>query len=228
MNVEAIVVAAGAGTRMRQKTKKPYLLLRGEPLLIHTLRALRRCGAIGRFVVVTADEDRVFAAEMILRFFSDMPFTVVAGGEERQDSVRCGLAGISRETEIVLVHDAARPFVSAEECMRVIEAARQAGAATLGTPVKDTIKEVAAGKILRTLPRENLMAVQTPQGFRAELLREAHRQAAEKGFRGTDDAGLVEWMGRPVALVPGSYRNMKITTPEDLLIAETFLKEDAT
>jgi 2-C-methyl-D-erythritol 4-phosphate cytidylyltransferase len=223
VRVEAIVVAAGSGSRMRSETKKPYIRLQGVPLLIHTLRALQTCDLIERFVVVTAGEDRTYAEELIRKYLYGS-FQLVSGGAERQDSVRCGLAAISEDADVLLVHDAARPFVNAEEVRNVIEAAWQTGAATLGTPVKDTIKEVENGTVVRTLPRHKLFAIQTPQAFHPSLLREAHHQALAEGVQVTDDASLIEWLGKPVAIIPGSYRNIKITTPEDLVIAEAFLQ----
>jgi 2-C-methyl-D-erythritol 4-phosphate cytidylyltransferase len=225
VRIEAIVVAAGAGTRMGSPVKKPYILLQNVPLLIHTLRALRRCERISRYVVVVAQED-LAEAEAMIRNDGFGSLQVVPGGAERQDSVRCGLQAVSQETDVVLVHDAARPFVSPQEIDHVIEAAWEIGAATLGTPVKDTIKEVQESTVVRTLKRDRLVAVQTPQAFRVPLLREAHQRALAEGVMGTDDASLLEWMGHPVMVVPGSYRNLKITTPEDLWIAEMFLQKE--
>lgn len=225
MKVEAIVVAAGVGSRMQSPIKKPYLLLHQIPLMIHTLRALSKCVGIHRMVVVTGEEDQMYAKELIRRFQVEGTFAWVSGGKERQDSVRCGLAGISQDTDVVLVHDVARPFITADEVQRVIMAAWESGASTLATPVKDTIKEVKNGLAIRTIPRQTIYAVQTPQAFQAPLLRYAHEKAKIEGVQVTDDASLVEWLGQPVAIVQGSYRNIKITTPEDLLIAEAFLSE---
>ena len=152
---------------------------------------------------------------------------VVEGGEERQDSVRLGLAACSPGTGIVLVHDAVRPLVTRELILQVVAAAELHGAAVPGVRVKDTIKFEDAdqpGFYVRTLPREGLWGVQTPQGFRYSLLLEAHEEARKAGFRGTDDASLVERLGIPVRIVEGNERNMKITTPADLRLARYLLR----
>ena len=214
--VVAIVPAGGAGARMGGTRPKQYLTLGGAPILVHTLRALARCRSLDG-LVVAAPIDRVQATRALLaRFRVPRVLAVVAGGEERQDSVRMGLAAVPPEAAWVVVHDAVRPFITAEIVERVLAAARVPGAATCGWPVHETVKRVRDRVVETTLPREGLWLTQTPQAFRRELLREAHDKAAREGFGGTDDAMLVERLGGRVAMVEGLARNIKITTPEDL------------
>lgn len=216
MKAVALVPAAGSGTRMGGRQPKQYLLLGGAPLLVHTLRALARCASI-EGAVVAVSEDRIGATQALLRRFRvPRVLAVVAGGEERQDSVRLALEKISSEAAWVVVHDAVRPMVTPDLVERVLAAARIPGAATCGWPVRETVKMVQDSVVDKTLPRDGLWLTQTPQAFRRELLREAHDKAAREGFRGTDDAMLVERLGGRVAMVEGLARNIKITTPEDL------------
>ncbi len=216
MKAVALVPAAGSGTRMGGRQPKQYLLLGGAPLLVHTLRALARCPSI-EGAVVAVSEDRIGATQALLRRFRvPRVLAVVAGGEERQDSVRLALETISSEAAWVVVHDAVRPMVTPDLVERVLAAARIPGAATCGWPVRETVKMVQDSVVDKTLPRDGLWLTQTPQAFRRELLREAHDKAAREGFRGTDDAMLVERLGGRVAMVEGLARNIKITTPEDL------------
>jgi 2-C-methyl-D-erythritol 4-phosphate cytidylyltransferase len=219
----ALVPAAGSGTRMGGRQPKQYLVLGGAPILVHTLRALARCPSI-EGAVVAVSEDRIDATQALLRRFR-VPrlLAVVAGGEERQDSVRLGLETISSEAAWVVVHDAVRPMITPDLVERVLAAARIPGAATCGWPVRETVKMVRDFVVDQTLPRDGLWLTQTPQAFRRELLREAHDKAARQGFRGTDDAMLVERLGGRVAMVEGLARNIKITTPEDLKTARTLL-----
>ncbi|HEV8529787.1 MAG TPA: 2-C-methyl-D-erythritol 4-phosphate cytidylyltransferase [Methylomirabilota bacterium] len=216
MKAVALVPAAGSGTRMGGRQPKQYLLLGGAPLLVHTIRALARCPSI-EGAVVAVSEDRIGATQALLRRFRvPRVLAVVAGGEERQDSVRLGLETISSEAAWVVVHDAVRPMVTPDLVERVLAAARIPGAATCGWPVRETVKMVQDSVVAKTLPRDGLWLTQTPQAFRRELLREAHDKAVREGFRGTDDAMLVERLGGRVAMVEGLARNIKITTPEDL------------
>ncbi|GAX89347.1 2-C-methyl-D-erythritol 4-phosphate cytidylyltransferase [Effusibacillus lacus] len=226
MKVSAIVVAAGNGTRMRTDKKKPYMDIAGEPLLVRTLRAIESSPLVREIVLVVGEEDLNEAKLLVDQYGIRRVTRYAAGGIERQDSVRNGLEALDSAPDLVVVHDGARPFVTAEEMERVIQAAADCGAAIIGTPVKDTIKRVSNGLVQETIPRNDLYSVQTPQAFRTQLLREAHEKAARNGFRGTDDASLVEWTGHPVKIVEGSYRNIKITTPEDLVVAEAFLQKD--
>lgn len=215
-SVTAIVPAAGAGTRMRGRIPKQFLRLATSPILLVTAGHFARHPAIGAIIVV-APAAHVRRAERLLRPLSRrVPVTVVPGGPERQDSVRLGLEAAPEGAEIVLVHDAVRPFVTPALITAVIEAARRDGAAICALPVNETVKRVAGAYVEATVDRSALWAVQTPQAFRAALLREAHDKARRDGFLGTDEATLVERLGHPVRVVRGLEANVKITTPGDL------------
>jgi 2-C-methyl-D-erythritol 4-phosphate cytidylyltransferase len=208
---------------MGGRQPKQYLVLGGAPLLVHTLRALARCPSIEGAVVVVP-EDRIDATQSLLRRFRvPRVLAVVAGGDERQDSVQLGLEAVSPEAAWVVVHDAVRPMITPDLVERVLAAARIPGAATCGWPVRETVKLVKDSFVDKTLPRDGLWLTQTPQAFRRELLREAHDKAAREGFRGTDDAMLVERLGGRVAMVEGLAQNIKITTREDLKTVRTLL-----
>lgn len=221
----AVVVAAGRGTRMGASDNKPYLTLAGRPVLAHSLEAFGRSPSVESVVIVVApgEEEKAEAVVRELDPALRKVRAIVPGGAERQDSVFAGLSALG--TEGVLVHDAARPLVTSEQIEACCREAERHGASALAVPVKDTIKvEGERGFMTATPDRSTLWAVQTPQAFvRAELL-EAHRLAKAEGAAATDDTMLLERMGRKVAIVRGDYANLKITTPEDLPIAELLLK----
>lgn len=225
MKTVAIVPAAGSGSRMNREMAKQYLQLAGRPILVHTLQALESCpGVDGLFVVVPLQDTASVRSEVIDPWNLKKVASVIAGGRERQDSVRAGLDALGRDAEIVIVHDGVRPLISVETVERCIREAAECGAVTVGVPVKDTVKEVAPdGRILRTCDRSALWLTQTPQAFRRDILERAHREALRDGIRATDDTSLVERLGIAVRMIPGDYRNIKITTPEDLVIAEALL-----
>jgi len=228
VQVTAIIPAAGRGHRAGGGENKLLLPLAGCPLLVHTLRAFENCGAVGVVVVVVHPEDqkRLSAWPQTYRLGKIRRF--VTGGPKRQDSVRCGLESMDWECEVVVVHDGARPLVRPELIARTVEVAAREGSAVAAVPVTDTIKWSEDGRqVERTLDREKLWAVQTPQTFQHALLRAAHAQAAADGYQGTDEAALVEHLGQPVVLVPGDRSNLKITTAEDFAIATTFLQSSA-
>jgi 2-C-methyl-D-erythritol 4-phosphate cytidylyltransferase len=224
MRVAALVLAAGRGERIRAAEPKAFLPVAGRALVVHAIEALAACDAIDVIVPVlpAGALDRVApgalgpSARRKLR-------PAVAGGAERQDSMRAGLAALPAGVELVAVHDAARALVRPADVARVVAAAERCGAALLAVPVRDTLKRVEAGRIAATVPREALWAAQTPQVFRAALLREALDKAESEGFRGTDDAQLVERLGAPVEVVEGDPGNVKITWPADLAWAEAIL-----
>lgn len=216
-------MAAGRGKRMGAAENKVYLPLAGRPVLLHTLEAFERCSCVEAVVVVAA-ADEVARAERLIRDARLGKVTsVVAGGTERQDSVEAGLVALA--TEGALVHDAARPLVTSAQIEACCRAAEQIGASALAVPVKDTIKVAENGMIVSTPERSRLLAVQTPQAFGRLALLEAHRLAREAGAAATDDAMLFERLGREVAAVPGHDSNLKITTPEDMLVAELILQQ---
>lgn len=226
--VAALVVAAGEGRRFGGPVFKQFLSLGGLPLLAHTLRALAVPGLVDTLVVaVPAGMETRCLAEVIAPLGLPIPAAVVPGGDERQASVGAALARADPTADLVVVHDGVRPFVPRGDLEAVIAAARAHGAATLAVAVSDTLKRAGGdGRVLATLetvPRNGLWAALTPQGYRRALLVRAHERAAAEGIVGTDDAMLVERLGHPVVLVPGSRVNIKITTPEDMTLAEALL-----
>ncbi len=224
--VVAIIVAGGGGKRMGGDLPKQFLPLGGRPLLDRTLSAFTASPRIEGVVLVLPPSlpDEVKES---YRFVAKV-LAVVDGGEERQDSVRNALAAVPAETEVILVHDAVRPFVSRGLLERCAEFAQEHGAVVPMVPVRDTVKQWdRAERTLRTRDRSELMLAQTPQGFRAGILRDAYGKALELGRQGTDDAFLVEEAGYPVVPMPGEEENVKITYPEDLRMAEGLLRERA-
>ncbi|GAB4363226.1 MAG: bifunctional 2-C-methyl-D-erythritol 4-phosphate cytidylyltransferase/2-C-methyl-D-erythritol 2,4-cyclodiphosphate synthase [Deltaproteobacteria bacterium] len=223
--VVTIVVAGGSGTRMGGEMPKQFLLLGGRSILDRSVHAVRACPAVDGIVLAVPPSSPPALREAYRRV--DKVIAVVDGGEERHESVRNALSAVPPEAEILLVHDAVRPFVSAELVSRCVELAGEHGAVVPVLPIRDTVKEWDAdARTLVTVDRAKLMRVQTPQGFRADILRETYRKAAEKGFAGTDDASLVEWAGHPVVPFPGSEENLKITVPEEYRMAAGLLLEE--
>lgn len=214
----AVVLAAGAGKRLGQG-RKGLLALGGKPLYAWSVGSFLGSTLIGQVVVVVHSQDVERVAAACARRFKDPRLKVVAGGAERQDSVALGLEACDPRWEVVLVHDAARPFLKASLIRACAQAARLGGGAVACVPVKDSIKLDQEG-LLTGLPRERLWAAQTPQAYRASLLREAHAAAAKNGACYTDEAGLCEAAGIPSVAVPAYYENFKITTPEDLPLAK--------
>jgi 2-C-methyl-D-erythritol 4-phosphate cytidylyltransferase len=226
MQADVIVVAAGKGERMGRELPKPFLPVCGIPLLIHTLRAITQSTLISKIILIVAPEREAVCRDMLrLHGQFRVPLAVVHGGAERQDSVRLGLTALDPTSEIVAIHDAARPFLDREILDRSIKTAVIYGGALVAVPTRDTIKRVGEeGTVVETLPRQQLWLAQTPQTFRVPLIREAHARALAEGVVLTDDAALLERLGKVVKIVPGSYRNFKITTPEDLQVAEALLR----
>jgi 2-C-methyl-D-erythritol 4-phosphate cytidylyltransferase len=226
MQADVIVVAAGKGERMGRELPKPFLPVGGIPLLIHTLRAITQSTLISKITLIVAPEREALCRDMLRSYATfRIPLAVVHGGAERQDSVRLGLAALDSASEVVAIHDAARPFLDREILDRSIETAAIYGGALVAVPARDTIKRVGEdGTVVETIPRQRLWLAQTPQTFRVPLIREAHARALAEGVVMTDDAALLERLGKVVKIVPGSYRNFKITTPEDLQVAEAFLR----
>ena len=232
MQVFAILPAAGLGTRMAGPQPKQFLALAGEPILIHSLRAFASVDRVTAiYVAVRKTEIERVQAQVAEHGFADKVH-VVEGGETRQESVAHALAAVpAGDDDIVLVHDAVRPLIDSATIARTIEAVEQHGAAIVGLPAIDTIKQVertAHGAIITsTIPREFIVQAQTPQGFRYGVLQRAFAEAEADGFVGTDEASVVERAGLPVAVVPGSPVNLKITQPGDLELAEFYLNQRA-
>jgi 2-C-methyl-D-erythritol 4-phosphate cytidylyltransferase len=224
MRVAALLLAAGRGDRLGAPVPKAFVPLAGLPLVLRAASALAACPEVERIVPVLARSDLTRWSALVRRLPDPGRFAEpVAGGAERQESVRAGLAALPPEVELVAVHDAARPLVRPADVARVIAAARETGAALLAVPVRDTLKRVAGGRVVETLSRAGCWAAQTPQVFRVSLLREALAKAEAEGFLATDDAQLVERLGAPVEIVEGDPGNLKITWPADVEAAEALL-----
>ncbi len=226
MHVNVVIVAAGKGTRLQSELPKPFLSVAGRPILVHTLRRFTSIEMVRCVIVVVAAECEALCQEVLHTHGPwPQPITVIHGGAERQDSVRNGLAALETQCEIVVIHDAARPFIGVEAIQRSVDAAAETGSAVVATPVRDTIKRADAQHTIReTVSRQDLWLAQTPQTFQVGVIRAAHRWAQQRDIVGTDDASLVEQMGRPVCIVPGDALNFKITTPDDLALAQAVLK----
>lgn len=204
---------------------KQFLPLAGIPVLAHTLKVFQEAEGIKEIVVVGAGEDIAQIWELVRRFRFSKVSGIPVGGRQRQESVLAGLKALSETIRTVVVHDGARPLLTLTELNRFLGKAAGSVAAIMAVRVKDTIKRVdGAGWVLETLPRSELCSVQTPQVFERQLLREAHLKARAAGFAATDDGALLEWLGQPVRVLPGSFENIKITTPEDLFLAERILE----
>ena len=223
-SVTALIVAAGSSQRMGQP--KQWIELSGVPVLGHTLRAFESTGRVSSIVVVTREEDVARVQKLAQQLSLHKGAAVVPGGTTRQQSVAAGLAAMPPQTQLVAIHDGARPFATPAMIDRVIATAQRTGAAAAAVRVKDTIKQAdAAGLVQQTPDRSGLWSVQTPQIFRLDQYRQAMQHAQAAGLDLTDDCGVMEAAGVPVTLCEGDYRNIKITTPEDILTARAFLQE---
>lgn len=225
MKNSVIICAAGVGKRMNSVIAKQYIELQGKSILAHTVDAFEKSDDINEIVIVTGSEDTDFVKKDIVEKYGCKKVkNVVAGGKERQNSVYNGLKAVSADTDIVIVHDGVRPFISNEDIKKIIEETKIYKACVSGVRVKDTIKICDNdGNITSTPDRAALWAAHTPQVFEFELLKKAYEKAFEDNILGTDDSMLVERLGVKVKMVEGSYNNIKITTPEDLYIGENIL-----
>ena len=222
--ISCIVLAAGAGRRMAYKENKIFIPLGRYSIIQRTLQNVAKLEGLKEIILVVADGEQDYMAEHIKVLELTVPIQIVLGGAERQDSVACGLKAFDESTDIVLVHDGARPLASTEMFSAVAEAANIYGAATVGVPATDTIKRVdAEHAVIETLKRSELYQIQTPQGFQKELFTEAHEKAHDSNYLGTDDVSLVEYLGKPVHIVEGDYCNIKVTTPNDIAVAKRYL-----
>lgn len=226
MKTVVIIPAGGAGRRLSAEIAKQYLQINGLPVLVHTLNVFEKAEIVDEIILVVPESDIVFVQkDLISRNNFKKVKKIIAGGDERQDSVRNGIAAIDEKCDIILVHDGVRPFVTKEMINNAAKAVCNYPAAVIGVPAKDTIKETEDnGVVVRTVPRRNLWITQTPQAFQFKVLQQAYQAAYFDKFYGTDDASLVERIGIPVKMITGSYENIKITTKEDLVIAEAVLK----
>jgi 2-C-methyl-D-erythritol 4-phosphate cytidylyltransferase len=227
MYVSALIVAAGKGSRMKIEQNKIFLEIRGKEIITRTIDVFENHVQIDEIVVVVNESDKDKLKEKYINSDNYKKVKkIVAGGAERQDSVENGLKALAENSDIVLIHDGARPFIEDTLIKKSIDAAKTHGAACLAVPVKDTIKKVDMdGFVDETLNRSRLWAVQTPQSFRIEVIKKAHEYAKKEGYLGTDDTFLVEKMGEKVILVPSSYDNIKVTTFEDIKLAENIAEK---
>lgn len=227
MKTIALIPAAGMGKRMGAGINKQYLMLAGIPIVARTIGVFEESPLVDEIYVISPRAEIPFCREQVIAVhgFSKVK-AIVEGGAERQHSVLNGLRSIvdPADNDLVLIHDGVRPFVTKEMIAQSIAMAKAHEGALVAVPVKDTIKMAVDGIIRETPPRETLWQAQTPQAFRYGIIRDAHEKAAAEGFLGTDDASLVERLGGEVHVVMGDYRNIKITTPEDLVLAEAFFK----
>ena len=228
--VSAVIVAGGKGERLGRDVRKQYIKLDTRTILGHTLKVFAELDEVGEIIVVVPPDDVEFVrTELILAEFGEFAqaksVSVVAGGATRQESAMSGVAVVDFCSTLVLIHDAARPFVQKRDIRKVLQKARECGGAVLAVPVSDTLKCCNnAGAIIETVPRAGLYAAQTPQVFDADKIRFAHNWAASQNITVTDDAMLFEQFGYEVAFVEGSRLNIKITTEEDLLLAQALLE----
>ena len=216
VEVCALVPAGGSGTRLGHRVPKQFLRVSGVSILVATVRRLRRLPALSAVVVAAPEAYIVRTRRLLGAGGRRAPITVVPGGPTRQESVWRALQAAPATADIVVVHDAVRPFITRALLQAVVTAAAEAGAAICALPVTETVKRVRDGFVEDTVDRDGLWSVQTPQAFRAALLREAHDKARRDGIVGTDDSMLVERLGHRVRVVPGVAGNVKITTPHDL------------
>lgn len=223
MDYYVVIPAAGKGKRMKAGMNKVLLELEGQPLIIHTL-TLFEADASCRGIVLSVHPDEQSEFRQLLAAYRITKVCAFAdGGKERQHSVYSGLKALPPESDIVLVHDGARPFTTKETVSMLVESAQATGAAIAAVPVKDTIKQAKSGIVSQTVERSSLWSVQTPQAFQKAVLLSAQQKAEEEGFLGTDESSLVERTGYPVCIVESDYDNIKLTTPEDLYFARAII-----
>ena len=228
--ISAVVPAGGRGVRMGSDVPKQFLTLGDIPLLVHALKIFESSSIISEVVLVVPEDDCAYCRDHIVPMYGLKKISqVVGGGRRRQDSVLNGIQATNPTSDIVVVHDAVRPFVTERMIADVVKAARKHGAAIVAIPLRDTVKRVNFdGLIEETLSREKLWAAQTPQAFQRDILLRAHEQGETDGVDATDDAFLVERMGLSVSVVQGSFHNIKVTRPEDLQMGQAILSANRT
>jgi 2-C-methyl-D-erythritol 4-phosphate cytidylyltransferase len=225
MAYQVIIPAAGQGKRMGAGKNKLLLEIDRVPILIYTLRVFESDEMCKGVILAINEGEKDEIESLLVQYGVKKAVKLVPGGSERQSSVYAGVKTLENDTDIVLVHDAARPFINHEHIHSLVKAAERYGAAILAVPVKDTVKRAEGNKVMETFERSSLWSIQTPQAFRVDELRQAHELALNDRFLGTDDASLVERMEHDVIIVEGSYDNIKLTTPEDLFFAETIIQK---
>lgn len=226
--ISVVIVAAGLGKRMKSKINKQYLRLKDKPILAYTIEAFEENEDIDEIIVVTKEEETEYCKiEVVEKYDFKKVVFIVSGGTERQDSVYNGLKLCNKETKVVLIHDGVRPFIRNQEISNIINETLDKKACVTGVRVKDTIKVVDDDNyVIDTPNRDNLWAVHTPQAFSYNLILDAHEKCKVEGWVVTDDSMLVEKLGVKVKMIEGSYDNIKITSPEDLYVAESILEKE--
>lgn len=226
--IAVLIPAAGQGKRMGSSVKKPYLMLTDKPILSHTIERFERNSAVDDIFVIVHEADFESCNNNVLDPYRYKKVRgLIPGGETRQASVFNGLSALADDVDYVIIHDGVRPFINDEIIAKCLEATAEWGASVAAVPVKETIKFCNEDHfIVETLDRKLLWRVQTPQVFRKTLIETAHKKAIQESNDAPDDATLVERLGSPIKLVMGSYRNVKLTTPEDMRFAETIIKDE--
>ena len=223
--ISAVIVAAGFGSRMKSSLSKYFIEILGRPIIAHTLEVFEESNVIDNIIIVTQNDDIVIMNDIVKAFSFDKVSTIVAGGDSRQKSVSNGIMELDQRTKIVLIHDGVRPFISSENINDCVKNTKKYNSAVLAVPSKDTLKIVDKdGFLCGMLDRENTYSMQTPQCFSLEIIEKAYKYATENNILATDDCTLVQLIGEKVKIVLGSYDNIKITTPEDVYIAESILR----
>jgi 2-C-methyl-D-erythritol 4-phosphate cytidylyltransferase len=225
MKVKAIIAAGGRGERIGGILPKQFIEIKKKPVLAYTVEKFENCELIDEIILVVPEDYMSFCSYNIVDVgdFKKVK-KILSGGKERQDSVYKGLLALSKDTDIVLIHDGVRPFISTEKIGKSIEMCKKEKAVILALPVNDTVKRVDEGYVVTTLDRDKLWIAQTPQTFEYKLILGAYKKAMEDGFTGTDDSSLVERLGFKVRVLEGESKNIKITTPEDLVLAEKIIE----
>lgn len=226
MKVVALIAAAGLGKRMNAKISKPFIPIFGKPIIAYTLEKFEQCKLIEKiYLIVNREEKDLYLKNIILRYNFTKVQGLIEGGKTRQDSVYNGLKALDADTDIVVIHDGARPLVGEKLIQDSIKAAQKYGAAILVIPIKDTIKKSQKYMFVNgTLDREQIWRAQTPQSFKYDIILSAYKKAYQDKLWATDDAAIVERYGHKVKMIIGSEENIKITTPFDIIIAQNFLK----
>ncbi len=225
MKAAAVIAAGGIGTRMGGATRKQYLILKEKPVLAHSVSLFTDHRAVDEVVVAVPAGDAESAKELLKPYCPPGSYKLVEGGATRQESIKNGLHALSSEADLVCIHDAARPLASRRLLESLLETAAQLGSAVPVIALSDTVKEINRdGYVVSTPPRENLRMVQTPQVFRRDTIVNAYLHAEKHSLEATDDAALVEYLGKPVATIPGELSNLKITSPRDLVLATYWLE----
>lgn len=225
--ISVIIACAGSGKRMKVEKNKILLEVQGKSILQYTCEKFTSCEKIDEIILVVAKHDLTVVEELATKIIHNKPYKVVVGGSERQYSINNALQAVDVKSEIVLIHDAARPMIKVETINKLIKEVEKSSCAIVGVRVKDTIKIADENKVVSKTPnRDYLWSIQTPQGFKMDIIKAAYQRAQQEGFLGTDDASLVERLNIAVKVVEGEYTNLKVTTPEDLKIIESLLNDE--